>query len=254
MVEGSVNRPALDYCRRDTAYGDRKPLCDGANHTCAFFMLASPLNGIWSLDLPGFFFTCTAGDLCCGWLRDCDALLFFLGWSVWAALLPGALVAVVFSILIGLACLRLSGVYVALLTLAVTQVMYLLIVTDTECFIQVGSVCRQLTGGPGGFSRFGDFGTRALLRGKWIIGNYAIVCTLFVIIMTVTWILIKSRWATPFALFETIQAMQLRAASIVFACNCWFSGFRRFFYRSCRRGSMPRIFKLSGQQSCNFRH
>ncbi|WP_158969803.1 branched-chain amino acid ABC transporter permease [Chachezhania sediminis] len=118
-------------------------------------------------------------------------LCFFLGWSVWAALLPAALVAAVFSVLIGLACLRLTGVYVALLTLAVTQVMYLLIVTDTECFVQVGSVCRQLTGGPGGFSRFGDFGTRQLLKGDWMIGNYAIVCTLFVVIMVVTWVILK---------------------------------------------------------------
>jgi branched-chain amino acid transport system permease protein len=118
-------------------------------------------------------------------------LCFFLDWSVWAALLPAALVATVFSVLIGLACLRLTGVYVALLTLAVTQVMYLLIVTDTECFVQVGSVCRQLTGGPGGFSRFGDLGTRQLLRGDWMLGNYAIVCTLFVVIMAVTWVILK---------------------------------------------------------------
>ena len=38
------------------------------------------------------------------------------------------------SVLIGLACLRLRGPYVALLTLAIAQVIYLLIVNDTACF------------------------------------------------------------------------------------------------------------------------
>ncbi len=178
-------------------------------------------------------------------------LCFFLGWSVWAALLPGALVAVVFSILIGLACLRLSGVYVALLTLAVTQVMYLLIVTDTECFIQVGSVCRQLTGGPGGFSRFGDFGTRALLRGKWIIGNYAIVCTLFVIIMTVTWILIKSPMGHAFRAIRDNPGYAIargvnrfRVQMLVFGISAFFTGLAGGVYAAHFQVIGPTILQL----------
>ena len=52
---------------------------------------------------------------------------------------PGHNVAV--STLVGLACLRLKGPYVALLTLAVAQVLYLLIVNDTECFTNPPSGC-----------------------------------------------------------------------------------------------------------------
>src|SRR5688572_1044825 len=33
-------------------------------------------------------------------------ICFYFGWNVWAALLPGALSAVVFSLIVGLACLR----------------------------------------------------------------------------------------------------------------------------------------------------
>ena len=103
-------------------------------------------------------------------------LCVYFGLGVWSAMPLGALAAVVLSVVIGVACLRLSGVYVALLTLAIAQALYVLIVTDTDCFRMVGSACRQFTGGAVGFARFGDFGTRAWLRAKWLVRGRDVHC------------------------------------------------------------------------------
>ena len=62
----------------------------------------------------------------------------YLKWSLWHALPVAALGTVLFSLIIGLACLRLRGPYVALLTLAIAQAMYLLIITDVACFYMDG--------------------------------------------------------------------------------------------------------------------
>ena len=89
-----------------------------------------------------------------------------------------ALATVVISVLIGLACLRLRGPYVALLTLAVAQVMFLLVTNDTECFTNPESGCMPLFGGVRGFTRFGDLGFRALLGSKFYIGHFYVGLTL----------------------------------------------------------------------------
>src|SRR5690625_2000357 len=100
-------------------------------------------------------------------------LSLYLGVSLWAGLLIGGLVATLFSLIIGMASLRLKGAYVALLTLAIVQAMYLLIVTDTACFIKIGVTCRNFTGGSRGLSQFGDFGfTQLLGREHAALGNY----------------------------------------------------------------------------------
>jgi len=178
-------------------------------------------------------------------------LCFFLGWSVWAALLPAALVAALFSVVLGLACLRLTGVYVALLTFAVTQVMYLLIATDTECFVMVGTVCRQLTGGAGGFARFGDLGMRALLRGNWMIGNYAIVCTLFTLTMAMTWVILKSPMGHAFravrdnpeyAVARGIN--RFRIQMLIFGISAFFTGLAGGVYAAHFQVIGPTILQL----------
>lgn len=178
-------------------------------------------------------------------------LCFFLGWPVWAALVPAALVATLASVLVGLACLRLTGVYVALLTLAVTQVMYLLIVTDTECFVQVGTVCRQLTGGPGGFSRFGDLGMRQWLRGNWMVGNYALVCTLFAAIMAVTWLILKSPMGHAFRALRDNPGYavarginRFRIQLLVFGLSAFFTGLAGGVYAAHFQVIGPTILQL----------
>jgi branched-chain amino acid transport system permease protein len=97
----------------------------------------------------------------------------YLGWSLWLAMFGGGLAAVAFSVLVGLGCLRLRGAYVALLTLAVSQTMYLLIITDVECFYMEGVTCRNFTGGTRGLTKYGDFGFRDLLAYKYVaFGDY----------------------------------------------------------------------------------
>lgn len=179
-------------------------------------------------------------------------ICFYFGWNVWAALLPGALAAVVFSLIVGLACLRLTGVYVALLTLAIAQTMYLLIVTDTECFTMVGSICRQFTGGAVGFARFGDLGTRALLKGQWLVGNYAIVAALFAVTMIFTYIIVKSPIGLAFRALKDNPGYavargvnRFQAQLLVFGISAFFTGLAGGFYAAHFQAIGPGILSLS---------
>lgn len=102
----------------------------------------------------------------------------YWGWNLWFALPVGGLFAILFSLVIGAACLRLKGPYVALLTLAISQMMYLLIVTDTACYMQVGATCTNFTGGTRGLANYGDFGFRQLLGYRYmILGDYFLALT-----------------------------------------------------------------------------
>jgi branched-chain amino acid transport system permease protein len=179
-------------------------------------------------------------------------LCFYFGWNVWGALVPGALAAVVFSLIVGLACLRLTGVYVALLTLAIAQTMYLLIVTDTDCFIMVGSICRQFTGGAVGFARFGDLGTRALFRGHWLIGNYGIIAVLFTVTMIFTYAVVKSPIGLAFralkdnpgyAVARGVNRFQTQL--LVFGISAFFTGLAGGFYAAHFQAIGPGMLSMS---------
>jgi branched-chain amino acid transport system permease protein len=179
-------------------------------------------------------------------------LCFYLGWNVWAALVPGALAAVIFSLIIGLACLRLTGIYVALLTLAIAQTMYLLIVTDTECFVMVGSICRQFTGGAVGFARFGDLGTRALLKGDWLIGNYAIVGALFALTMIFTYAVVKSPIGLAFRALKDNPGYavargvnRFQAQLLVFGLSAFFTGLAGGLYAAHFQAISPGLLSMS---------
>ncbi len=179
-------------------------------------------------------------------------LCVYFGLGVWSALPLGALAAVVLSLVIGVACLRLSGVYVALLTLALAQALYVLIVTDTECFRMVGSACRQFTGGAVGFARFGDFGTRAWLRAKWLVGNYAIVSTLFGITMLGTYVIINSPMGLAFRALKDNPGYavargvnRFQAQLLVFGLSAFFTGLAGGFYAVHFQAISPQILSLS---------
>ena len=75
----------------------------------------------------------------------------------------GIIALVIASLIIGAACLRVSGVYTALLTLAIVFVMQLLIMTDTACFrpMETGG-CEYFTGGTMSLTRYGDLGALLL--------------------------------------------------------------------------------------------
>ncbi|OJF91146.1 branched-chain amino acid ABC transporter permease [Pararhizobium antarcticum] len=179
-------------------------------------------------------------------------ICFYFGWNVWGALVPAALGSVAFSLIVGLACLRLTGVYVALLTLAIAQTMYLLIVTDTECFVMVGSTCRQFTGGAVGFARFGDFGTRALFKAQWLVGNYAIVAALFAITMAFTYAIVKSPMGLAFRALKDNPGYavargvnRFQAQLLVFGISAFFTSLAGGVYAAHFQAIGPGILSMS---------
>ena len=177
---------------------------------------------------------------------------FYLDWSMWLAMPVAAFGTVLFSLLIGVACLRLTGAYVALLTLAVAQVMYLLIVTDTDCFVMQGAICRQFTGGAVGFARFGDLGTRALFKGNYLIANYAVVAALFALTMAFTWAVIRSPLGLAFqALRDNPGCAVARGINrfstqlTVFAASAFFTGLAGGIYAAHFQAIGPSVLSLS---------
>ena len=106
----------------------------------------------------------------------------YLNWNLWAALPIGALASVVASVLMGAATLRLRGPYVAIMTLAISQVLYSLILTDVECFTYKQQVCINFSGGATGLSRYGDFGFNQMLGFKHrVLGDYYLCLALLVV-------------------------------------------------------------------------
>ncbi|WP_138935291.1 branched-chain amino acid ABC transporter permease [Roseovarius arcticus] len=122
----------------------------------------------------------------------------FVGLSVWAAIPLAALASALLAVVVGMACLRLTGAYVALLTYAIAEMVHVLIITDTECFTLVRNNCQQLFGGSTGFSRFDDFGFRSMLKGNWILGNYYAVLVAFAITVLGVVVVIHGRLGLAF--------------------------------------------------------
>lgn len=179
-------------------------------------------------------------------------LAHYLGWNIYGAIAAGAVIATAFSAIVGLACLRLQGVYVALLTYAIAQVIYLLIVTDTGCFEMVGTSCRQFTGGATGFARFGDFGMRPILKGDWIRGNYAIVLVSFVLSMGASWIILHGpmglafkalRDNQPYAVARGINRFHTQL--LVFGISAFFTGLTGGLYATHFQAIGPNVFSMS---------
>lgn len=176
----------------------------------------------------------------------------YLGFNIWVAILSGAVAATAFSMLVGVACLRLQGVYVALLTFAMASMLYLLIVTDTACYQMIGTTCRQFTGGPAGFARFGDFGTRQLLRADWVKGNYAIVLAGFVLTMISTWVIIHSPMGLAFKALRDNQSYAIarginrfHTQLLVFGISAFFTGLTGGLYAAHFQAIGPSVFSMS---------
>jgi branched-chain amino acid transport system permease protein len=156
----------------------------------------------------------------------------YLHWSLWAAMPMGAVAAVIFSIIIGLACLRLGGAYVALLTFAIAEAMYWLIITDTECFYMEGVTCRNFTGGTRGLVNFGDFGFRQLLGYKHAaFGNYFLALALLALATAFSIFVIRGPLGMAFAaLRDNTTYARARGISrfkyqlLVFAASACFTG------------------------------
>lgn len=177
---------------------------------------------------------------------------FYFGLNIWAALPIAAFAATAFGLIIGLACLRLAGAYVALLTLAVSQALYLLIVTDTDCFVMTGTQCRQFTGGAVGFARFGDLGTRALFGGQWYVANYFIVLALFAAVMLASAAILRSPAGMAFqalrdnpvcAVARGVNRFRMQLA--VFGLSAFFTGLAGAVYAAHFNAIGPGVLSLS---------
>ena len=179
-------------------------------------------------------------------------LCSYLGWPMALAIAAAALGTAFVSVLIGLACLRLAGVYVSLLTMAIAQAMYVLIVSDTECFTMVASQCRQFTGGAVGFARFGDLGMRELLGSHWLWGNYAIVFGLFAVCSGFTYFIIHSPVGLAFkalrdnpgyAVARGINRFQSQL--LVFGFSAFFTGLAGGIYAAHFQAIGPGVLSMS---------
>jgi branched-chain amino acid transport system permease protein len=139
------------------------------------------------------------------------------------------LVTVVVSIIIGAACLRLRGPYVALLTLAIAQVIYLVVVNDTACFTNPPSGCLPLFGGVRGFSRFGDLGFRALLGSKFYVAHYYVGLGLAVLAVMFSIAIIRGPLGLAFKALRDNPGYAMSRGISKFKYQLWVFGLSAFF-------------------------
>ena len=143
----------------------------------------------------------------------------------------GGLLAVAVGVLIGLACLRLRGIYVALLTFAIAQAAFLLVSTDIACFSGVGQSCQSLTGGPRGLSNFGDFGFREVLGRNYIVGNYYVALAALVLATLVSIVIVRGPLGFAFKALRDNETVAICAGIsrfkyqlLVFAVSAFVTG------------------------------
>lgn len=177
---------------------------------------------------------------------------YYWGVPIALAMLAAAVVVVILSVIIGLACLRLRGPYVALLTLAIAQMLYLLIVNDTDCFTNPPSGCMPLFGGVRGISRFGDLGFRALFGSKWYVAHYYLGLVLLALAIIVSIVIIRGPLGLAFqALRDNPGYAMSRGISRfkyqlwVFAVSAFFTGLAGGFYAAQFAVVGPTVFSLS---------
>jgi branched-chain amino acid transport system permease protein len=153
---------------------------------------------------------------------------FYLNVPMLLAIPLGGLIAVLASVVIGLACLRLRGPYVALLTLAIAQVMYVLIVNDTACFTNV-SGCLPLFGGVRGIGQFGDLGLRSLFPSKWYVAHYYVALALLAVALAFSIIVIRGPLGLAFKALRDSPGYALSRGVSRFKYQLWIFGVSAFF-------------------------
>jgi branched-chain amino acid transport system permease protein len=153
---------------------------------------------------------------------------FYLKVPMLLAIPLGGMVTVLVSMIIGMACLRLRGPYVALLTLAIAQVMYVLIVNDTACFTNV-SGCLPLFGGVRGIGQFGDLGLRTLFPSKWYIAHYYLALALLAAALIFSIIVIRGPLGLAFKALRDSPGYALSRGVSRFKYQLWIFGVSAFF-------------------------
>lgn len=177
---------------------------------------------------------------------------YYLGLALPPAMVFAALATVIASLVIGFACLRLKGPYVALLTLAIAQVIYLLIVNDTACFTNPPSGCLLLLGGVRGFSRFGDLGFREMLGSKFYVGNYYVGLALLLLAQIFCIVLIRGPLGLAFRALRDNPGYamsrgvgRLKYRLWVFGLSAFFTGLAGAFYAANFGVVGPIVFSVS---------
>ena len=176
---------------------------------------------------------------------------YYWGVPLVLAMPVAAFIVVAVSVVIGLACLRLRGPYVALLTLAIAQMLYLLVVNDTACFTNPPSGCLPLFGGVRGLSWFGDLGFRDLLGTKWYVAHYYVGLMLLALAVFVSIAIIHGPLGLAFqALRDNPGYAMSRGISRfkyqlwVFAVSAFFTGLAGGFYAAQFAVVGPTVFSL----------
>ena len=177
---------------------------------------------------------------------------YYLGWPLWLAMLASALLTVMLSMLIGLACLRLRGPYVALLTLAIAQMIYLIIINDTACFTTNEGGCMPLFGGVRGIGRFGDLGFRHIFGSKFIIANYFLALVMLAAAFAFSVMIIRGPLGLAFrALRDNPPYARSRGISPfryqlwIFASSAFFTGLAGAVYAANYAVIGPTIFSFT---------
>ncbi len=176
----------------------------------------------------------------------------YLGMSPWVAIPLGGVVAAIGALLIGLACLRLTTAYVALLTFAISYMVYVLIITESNCYTNVGGGCQRFFGGTTGFSRFEDLGFRQLLKRDWIVGNYFVVLSVFAMSFIASVVVIHGRLGLAFrALGDSRVYAGARGLNrtkfqlTAFVISAFFTGMTGAVYAAHFRSAGPSLFDFS---------
>lgn len=179
-------------------------------------------------------------------------LAYYGGMAMVPAMLTASVATVLVSLAIGFACLRLKGPYVALLTLAIAQVIYLVVVNDTDCFTNPPSGCLPLLGGVRGFSRFGDLGFREILGSKWFVGHYYVGLGLLLVAQIFCAVLIRGPLGLAFRALRDNPGYamsrgvgRLKYQLWVFGLSAFFTGLAGAFYAAHFGVVGPIVFSVS---------
>ncbi len=154
---------------------------------------------------------------------------YYFAFPIIVALPIAGVATVLTSIVIGLACLRLRGPYVALLTLAIAQVIYLIVVNDTACFTNPPSGCLPLFGGVRGFSKFGDLGFRNLFGSKWYVAHYYVGLCLALIAVMFSIAIIHGPLGLAFKALRDNPGYAMSRGISKFKYQLWVFGLSAFF-------------------------
>ncbi len=118
-------------------------------------------------------------------------------WPVWAALLTGIVASIVFALILGIPTLRLRADYLAIVTIAASEIVRLLFTTNA--FEPVTGSANGLQGYKDGFEALNPIPPGTYGFGPWVYNEYDWWVRIFgwglvVIAAFITWRLFKSPW------------------------------------------------------------